>query len=564
MPGHLTLSDPTELQRQERRQRKAESDAYARKVYGAEGRAKTPTAAASRRRRWVARGVGSPPAARACDGNAVCRAVRDHEVESALLATELLHRETAKLQQRALEALERSRRVSQQSRPYVMRPQSAPRPERARPGPSLADSVAAEHNARVEALLAARDASAQPAAAGTSRPGTAPAAGEQPSRASTQQCRALNPTSIAGGRRRSAPSAEKDEYPPEAPVDPVYLETAQPPPPLPVVGTAELAPGQEALATAAIAREEEERRLKEVRPRVQSGQCGCCRAEPFLPWRLLQLQEESERRRRRAEEAGDIAKGYDSDLEREEEEARRRLTPEQLAAMEAEQQRRREQEEEERAFERWKEQDQWMDDYRLERAVQFDLESAAEAEGLRQQQQHRVGRGRSASASFAEEELALMAAEFIPRYHLYAGAPLPPEGPDGYSSDAAADRRSVPRRRVRDRVEGWVPQRNVTRPRPFSFAERDEARRKTLAQIKMEQQLALQAEEEEAARRLRGFRANPLPRSTLEPRFQAIMVEQALHAQRVRETRMHQLKCAPRPAPPVSLFGSISPRSPLP
>lgn len=51
----------------------------------------------------------------------------------------------------------------------------------------------------------------------------------------------------------------------------------------------------------------------------------------------------------------------------------------------------------------------------------------------------------------------------------------------------------------------------------FSFDQRDQNKRKTISQVKLEQELALKAVEEEEAYRVR-FKANPLPRATLQPR----------------------------------------------
>lgn len=84
-----------------------------------------------------------------------------------------------------------------------------------------------------------------------------------------------------------------------------------------------------------------------------------------------------------------------------------------------------------------------------------------------------------------------------------------------------------------------VNEKCVTRPRPFSFTERDESKQKTLMRIKVEQQLALKQAEEEAARRVRTFRANPIPQSTLEPRFQKILVDQAI---RRRDAHEHNVE----------------------
>jgi hypothetical protein len=88
---------------------------------------------------------------------------------------------------------------------------------------------------------------------------------------------------------------------------------------------------------------------------------------------------------------------------------------------------------------------------------------------------------------------------------------------------------------------------NVTDPRPFSFTQRDEEKQKNLMRIKMEQQLALKQEEEKAARRLRRFKANPVPTSTLEPRFQRIMVEEEIRRRTEHERAVSALKGMEQP-----------------
>jgi protein FAM161A len=61
--------------------------------------------------------------------------------------------------------------------------------------------------------------------------------------------------------------------------------------------------------------------------------------------------------------------------------------------------------------------------------------------------------------------------------------------------------------------------RQRTVPAPFSFERRDSARAKSISEIRLEQDLAIAAEAS-AAVLARPFRANPLPRSTVEPRYE--------------------------------------------
>jgi len=66
------------------------------------------------------------------------------------------------------------------------------------------------------------------------------------------------------------------------------------------------------------------------------------------------------------------------------------------------------------------------------------------------------------------------------------------------------------------------------------------------AQVKLEQDLAMKAQEEEAAF-LHRFRANPLPRSSVEPRFQAIVDEQMRKREEAAEVNMAALRSQERP-----------------
>eukprot|EP00854_Cymbomonas_tetramitiformis_P010082 gene10082-11934_t len=75
----------------------------------------------------------------------------------------------------------------------------------------------------------------------------------------------------------------------------------------------------------------------------------------------------------------------------------------------------------------------------------------------------------------------------------------------------------------------------ATNPQPFSFDRREAVRPKSIMQERLEQDLAIAAEKEEA-NRIHGFKARPLPASVTEPRYM-YMVEQA---QYTREKRIEE------------------------
>ena len=86
----------------------------------------------------------------------------------------------------------------------------------------------------------------------------------------------------------------------------------------------------------------------------------------------------------------------------------------------------------------------------------------------------------------------------------------------------------------------------ATKVKPFSFDRRDKNKRKTISQVKMEQDLALKKKEDEAAMKVR-FKANSLPRSTLEPRYEKLTRQQAARTRENKRRSKENLKEAEQP-----------------
>ena len=86
----------------------------------------------------------------------------------------------------------------------------------------------------------------------------------------------------------------------------------------------------------------------------------------------------------------------------------------------------------------------------------------------------------------------------------------------------------------------------ATKVKAFSFDQRDQNKRKTISQVKLEQELALKAVEEEEACRVR-FKANPLPRATLQPRYEKLTREQAARTRENKRRSQENLKKAEKP-----------------
>ena len=88
--------------------------------------------------------------------------------------------------------------------------------------------------------------------------------------------------------------------------------------------------------------------------------------------------------------------------------------------------------------------------------------------------------------------------------------------------------------------------RSATVPRPPSFLSRDASRAKTIAEQRLEQELAVEAALEEAELRKR-VAPKPVPRSTHEPRFARMVETEAARRERNRETRKQALVETERP-----------------
>ena len=88
--------------------------------------------------------------------------------------------------------------------------------------------------------------------------------------------------------------------------------------------------------------------------------------------------------------------------------------------------------------------------------------------------------------------------------------------------------------------------RTATVPNPPSFLSRDASRAKTIAEQRLEQDLAIEAALEEAELKKR-FVPKPVPKSTAEPRFTRMLETERLRRERNRETRKQALVETERP-----------------
>ena len=82
--------------------------------------------------------------------------------------------------------------------------------------------------------------------------------------------------------------------------------------------------------------------------------------------------------------------------------------------------------------------------------------------------------------------------------------------------------------------------------KPFSFDARDKKKKKTISQVKLEQDLLLKKEKEEAAL-LHKFKANALPRSTMEPRYAKIVKQQKERSEQYRRESQKWLMESEKP-----------------
>ncbi|DBA93258.1 TPA: hypothetical protein ACH3X2_003549 [Trebouxia sp. C0005] len=158
--------------------------------------------------------------------------------------------------------------------------------------------------------------------------------------------------------------------------------------------------------------------------------------------------------------------------------------------------------------------EEWMDEYR-----------DASSRGNRQHE-HFVRPG------MAPEEEALIQQAYVPiLYQDLVGQP----GPIGRLAKPRAARRGRHQR-------PFTP----TSPRPMAFELRAQSRPKTIMQVKMEQDMAMRQAEEEAMRHHQ-FKANPLPKSTTEPRYENIRRQQAAKVREPHERSLQLLKSQERP-----------------
>ncbi|GLC54736.1 hypothetical protein PLESTB_000900700 [Pleodorina starrii] len=218
-----------------------------------------------------------------------------------------------------------------------------------------------------------------------------------------------------------------------------------------------------------------------------------------------------------------VEDGYNSDLERDQ--AADLLVQDSEKVAEEEEARRRAEEAER------EQRDAWMDEYRKRLGPQDGYlpqrsHSARDVVGGASSAPHSPAGQRSV---LSDAEQGLLGEHFVPlvspELTLSPGGGYASEGPDG----------DHPHRRTRRRL---FFKSTVTEP--FHFEEREKARPKTIAKVKLEQDLALRRAEEEAARKQR-FRARPLPPAVVEPRYERMMLEAEAKRQLTHHQRLEEL-----------------------
>ena len=96
------------------------------------------------------------------------------------------------------------------------------------------------------------------------------------------------------------------------------------------------------------------------------------------------------------------------------------------------------------------------------------------------------------------------------------------------------------------RPDVLVRKKTATVPKPPSFLARDANRPKTITQQRLEQELAIEAELEAAELRVR-FKAAPIPRSTMTPKFRQMQEAEAARREANRASRRQALVETERP-----------------
>lgn len=265
--------------------------------------------------------------------------------------------------------------------------------------------------------------------------------------------------------------------------------------------------------------------------------------------------------------------GYDSDLEREMaaaetmpsdlELARERVAARKAAA--AENLARAERENDAASFEK---QNEWMDEYRVDPP---DVPRATRPEDARSSPKRAEAAPASSPVPPAAE--AAPASSAVPAADSaeaeLEAARVAVEGTRRRATSAPASRARLPHR-GRGGVDGHgecaaylgdgphgdgLPRPDVlvrrakkvaTVPKPPSFLARDANRPKTIAEQRLEQDLAIEAELE-AAELKKQFRAAPIPRSTTEPRYQRMLEREEARRERNKARRKTALVETERP-----------------
>eukprot|EP00803_Ostreobium_quekettii_P010555 evm.model.scf_376EXC.5 EVM.evm.TU.scf_376EXC.5 scf_376EXC:50420-62632(+) len=222
----------------------------------------------------------------------------------------------------------------------------------------------------------------------------------------------------------------------------------------------------------------------------------------------LSISEAMRERAARGYRLGDLERGYESDLERDREERQREETlrcSETVRDAEEELMREREA--------KWADDDRWMDAYRVALPLREENSSQAGAQVD----------GDCGHQPLSKGDLAMLDSSFIPI--------ASPALRSLAMSDGEAYRRTISGRDASGRKLSRGRPRSASRPftptqqKPFRFEERARERPRTIMGVKTEQDVHIKRMEAEAARR-GSFRANPIPKSTREPRFENILWEQ--------------------------------------
>ncbi|KIZ07398.1 hypothetical protein MNEG_0552 [Monoraphidium neglectum] len=268
--------------------------------------------------------------------------------------------------------------------------------------------------------------------------------------------------------------------------------------------------------------------------------------------------------------------GYDSDLEREAAAREAAKSSGQRAAEAAERRRRAAMDEEEARRARWLEENAWMDAYRSHprhtapgaaaapgpcsrRPTSAGLAAAAST-GDEREDDRDDGLGAAAAdtaraAALSPADEALLRRPFMPivsqEFPHYAVAvdalheAAEAGGAAGlrFALDAASGSGGAS---SGGRRPGSAPQFRTTVARPFGFEGRALSRPQLIASVKAEQDRELRRREEAAVRRIR-FKANPVPPSTLEPRYDAILAGQAARREAGHSQSMAALTATEQP-----------------